>query len=108
MDACEDSVTIPSPAPTRPVWNTGTAMDAAPRRTSSAVIAYPCSRIWTSSSASRAGLVWVCGVDCSSWRPRYASRSQSSSNARITLPTAVECMGSRPPTREARGTRLVP
>ena len=58
-----EAMTSPRAAPTRPSrWNTGTAMEHAPSRTSSAVTAQPRSRTASSSSASRPGATWVCGV----------------------------------------------
>ena len=98
----------PDAAPILPEWKTGTAMEQAPSRTSVhrggiallADLGELVGKLVRVHMGVRGGALEL--------TVQIGVRTHSSSNARMALPTAVACIGSRPPTLDARGTRRVP
>lgn len=80
-------------------YGTATPKQRSPSVFSSRSTAYPCSRTSASSSMSCSRSVTVCSVTASNRRGSSPRTSASVCVASSALPSAVECTGSRRPTR---------
>ena len=86
----------------------GTATEQAPRLISSTVVAYPSARTRRSWSARSPGAVTVCRVTRRSLDRSTSRWTGSGAKASSTLPTPVQCNGSREPTVLTIGTDARP